>query len=156
MKSTVTDDDIRKIIQGSVGTAFRTAAEAAVGMHFRSVHYKSSKLLRDGVVANLVLNDPITPYSADGILMYLHRENRAFYSSVDNSYFPIEDRFIEYAKSVLGDEYENIRALDLRTTNFIVYVLSLDLSRRKNLHRDEILLKAYSYDELLSGKAPGY
>ena len=98
----------------------------------------------------------ITPHSADGILQCLHRANRAFYSSVDNAYFPIEDKFIEYAKSVLGEDYDKVRALDLRTTCFIAYVLSLDFSRRKGLDREEILRKAYSYDEFVNGKLPHY
>lgn len=156
MSVKVTDDDINRIIAGSVGTAFRTAAEALVGMRFRSVHYKSSNLICDCIVANSVLNDKITPHSADGILQCLHRANRAFYSSVDNAYFPIEDKFIEYAKSVLGEDYDKVRALDLRTTCFIAYVLSLDFSRRKGLDHEEILRKAYSYDEFVNGKLPHY
>lgn len=156
MKNNVSDEDINKIITGSVGSVFRTTVEAVVGMRFRSVHYKSCKLLCDCIVANLVLNSDITPHSADGILLCLHKANRAFYSSVENSYFPIEDKFIDYAKFVLGDDYDKIVALDLRTSSFIVYVLSLDLSRQKGLRKEEILRRAYSYEELISGKTPHY
>lgn len=156
MKTVISEEDLTRLANASINSIFRTKVANYVCSHFRSMHYKSSKLICDCVVLNLVLNDVITPTSANEILLCMHRKNKAIYTTVESAYFPIEDDFIEYAKSVLGEDYSAVRALNMRTTHFIVYVISLDASKRTDLNRDEIYMNAYTYAELAEKKLPHY
>ncbi len=155
MKTDIPERDIVKIINASKDSMLRTAVNGVICRNFRSTHYVASKLICDGVVANLVLNDTITPHSADEIVVCINRRRRSFYVTVENAYSSVSERFSEYAKSVLGDDYYDVCNLKLRAANFIIYVISLDLSRKK-INREEIYLHAYDYSELLSKNLPHY
>lgn len=146
MKTVISEDDISRLIAASHQSTFRTYAECAVIEHFRSIHYLSSTLVCDAVVLNLALNSDITPHSADRIITVLRRRKKSLYTTVESAYFPIEDRFEEYARSVLGDDYNEIKKLDMRITNYIVYVISLDLKKNCPADSREVCLLAYSYE----------
>ncbi|MCH5155521.1 MAG: hypothetical protein J1F69_02855 [Clostridiales bacterium] len=156
MKTTIDENTIFRLAEASVKSSCRAQVASAVSQHFRSMHYLSSKLVCDCVTLNLLLNDKITPTSADEIIMCVRRRNRSFYTTVDSAYFPIEQSFEEYARSILGDDYKIIKALNMRTTNYIIYVISVDLSKNKQLKPQEIYYLAYTYDELANMKLPHY
>ena len=156
MKTAIDEDTIFRLAEGSVKSCCRAQVACAVSQHFRSMHYLSSKLICDCVTLNLLLNDNITPTSADEIITCIRRRNRSLYTTVDSAYFPIEDRFEEYARGILGIKYDNIKALNMRTTNYIIYVLSVDMSENHELNPQEIYYLTYSYDELAKIKLPHY
>ncbi|MDE7406761.1 MAG: hypothetical protein K2M89_07815 [Clostridiales bacterium] len=152
MRTRIDEDTIFKLAEASVTSVCRAQVANIVSKQFRSMHYLSSMLICDCVTLNLLLNDKITPISADEIITCIRRRNKSFYTTVDSAYFPIEDRFEEYAKTVLGEKYDNVRALNMRTTNYIIYVISVDLSDNYELYPQEIYSLAYSYEELANIK----
>lgn len=156
MRTKIDEDTIFKLAEASITSGCRARVAETISKYFRSMHYMSSKLICDCVTLNLLLNDKITPTSADEIIMCIRRRNKSFYTTVDSAYYPIEDRFEEYAKSILGEKYNEIKALDMRTTNYIIYVLSTDLSYNYELYPQEIYYLAYSYRELSEMKLPHY
>lgn len=158
MSKRISRDDMNRFIAGSKNTVFRSAVMAYVAMHFRSVHYVASEMVCDCIMLNLLLNRKITPTSADEIITNVHRNNKAMYSLVEKSFAPVEDRFFEYARKVLGDKYDEVQALNLNVVKFIVYVISLDMSRRDDLKPEEVFTYSYTYDELfaLKGVIPHY
>lgn len=155
MKSTFSENELTRFINASKDSALRMYAAEKVSRYFRSMHYLSSKLICDSVVLNLYFNQDITPDSADDIIRGLRRNTRSFYTTVESAFFPIENKFDEYAKTVLGSDYDKVRELNMRTTNYIVYVISLDISKTKIINRKEIYLHAYSYKELYPHKEDG-
>lgn len=156
MRTIIDEETIFKLAKASLKSGCRAFVEGVVSQHFKSVHYMSSNLICDCVLLNLLLNDNITPRSADEIITCIRRRNRSFYTTVDSAYFPIEDRFEEYAKLVLGAKYDEIKSLDMRNTNYIVYVLSTDLFNNYDIYPQEVYHLAYSYDELANIKLPHY
>ena len=156
MKTVIDEDTIFRLAKASVTSRCRAKIACVVSQHFRSVHYMSSNLICDCVALNLLLNDNITPTSADEIIMCIRRRNRSLYTTVDSAYFPIEDRFEEYARDILGEKYDQIKALNMRTTNYIIYVFSIDMSENYDLYPQEIYSLAYTYDELVKIKLPHY
>lgn len=155
MKNKVSEADMNKLINSSIGSKLRLQIAQCIAEHFKSAHYLSSRLICDCVMLNLVLNDKITATSADEIITTVHRNNKSFYTTVESAYFPIECAFTEYAKEVLGSEYDDTINQSMRPTNFIVYVFSLDLLR-KNLNYKELILRAYSYREIADNLVPHY
>lgn len=156
MQNTVSESDMRKILDASYNTVLRTLVAEAVGIRFKSVHYMSSRRITDAVVLNLVLNDKITPSSADEIIATLRRAERSLHTTVDSAYSAVQDKFEEYAKTVLGDEYGKTLSLGMRSAHFIVYVISTDLKRDTRINGHEVITKAYSYAEMMEGKVPHY
>ena len=152
MKTRIDEDTIFKLAKASVTSGCRAQVASVVSKQFRSMHYLSSMLICDCVTLNLLLNDNISPTSADEIITCIRRRNISFYTTVDSAYFPIEDRFEEYAKNTLGEKYDDIKALNMRTTNYIIYIISTDLSENFELYPQEIYSLAYSYHELASMK----
>lgn len=156
MRTRIEEDIIFKLAEASIKSDCRAQVAGAVSRHFKSMQYLSSKLICDCVTLNLLLNDNITPYSADEIITCIRRRYRSFYTTVDSAYFPIENRFEEYAKEILSEKYGEIKALNMRTTNYIVYVLSTDLFNNYSVYPKEIYYLAYSYQELTTIKLPHY
>ena len=156
MKTKIDENTIFKLAEASLKSGCRAQVAGVVSQHFKSMQYLSSKLICDCVTLNLLLNDKITPYSADEIITCIRRRNRSFYTTVDSAYFPIEGRFEEYAMEILDEKYSEIKALDMRTTNYIVYVLSVDLFDNFDIYPQEIYHLAYSYQELTTIKLPHY
>lgn len=156
MKDAFDQKDIDRIISAAKHSVFRACAAHTVSMHFRSMHYKTSDLICDCVVLNLVLNAQITPNSADGIITSVRRKNRALYTMTNSAFVPVEDAFEEYARSVLKDNYDEIKALNMRTANYIVYVMSLDLLGDPRLDKREIFTRAYDFAELNDNKLPHF
>lgn len=148
MKKMFDEDDLFRIMRAGRDCVFGAFVADLITRRFRSMHLMSSKLIADCVTANLVLNADITPRSADGIITCVRKQNRSLYTTVNSAYFPIEQRFNEYAKTVLGDNYDNIKKLDIRPTNYIVYVLSLDMKNNCKADSYEVILRTFSYDEL--------
>ena len=146
MKNTVPDEVLQKIALAARSSTLYAYVADTVSRRFRSVHNMSSVLVSDCVLLNLVLNKDITPTSADKIITSVRRTSRSLYTTVDSAYFPIEDRFTEYAEQILGSDYEKYK--DMRTTNFIVFVMSLDISRTHKINRNEVLTLALDFDEL--------
>lgn len=142
------DNAIVKLATNSSRSLMYAQVAYAVAVHFRSVHYIASKLICGALIANLLLNDEILPHSADKIITCMRRENKSLYTTVDNCYFAVEERFDSYAREVLASDYDNIKALDLRNTNYIVYVLSLDLKRNLEFEKSEVFYSAFTYDEI--------
>ena len=138
---------ISNIIDNSENTLFRAIVNNAVMKRFRSEHLLSSKLISDSIVATLAFTENIEPSSVDKFVTCVYRRTRSMYVTVNSAYIPVEDRFIEYAKSVLHD-YESVRALGLRPTNFIVYVIAYDLSKNSDINRMELFYKTYKFNEL--------
>ncbi len=155
MNTVISQSDMEMLVKGSKNSVFRTVVADAVSRNFRSMHLLASELICDAVVLNLVLNDTVTPHSADEIVVCLKREHKSFYTTVDSAYRSVDCRFEEYAKTILGENYDIDRAECVRTVNFIVYVLSKDLSREK-LNRDEVYIRAYPRADILAGKIPHY
>lgn len=156
MKTQIDEETIFKLAAASVKSACRAHIAKAVSQHFKSVHYLSGKLICDCIALNLLLNDQVTPHSADEIITCMRRRNKSFYTTVDSAYFPIEDRFEEYAKSVCGENYDEIKALNLRKTNYIIYIISTDLAKNYELYPQEIYYLAYNYIEINNMKLPHY
>ena len=152
MKTRIDEKTIFKLAEASVTSVCRAQIANVVSKQFRSMHYLSSMLIWDCVTLNLLLNDKITPTSADEIITCIRRRNKSFYTTVDSAYFPIEDRFNEYAMRVLRDKYDSVKALNMRTTNYIIYVISLDMFDNYELYPQEIYSLAYSYEELAAIK----
>lgn len=155
MTLSVPENDIYRIVDNSAGTVFRTVVSNTVMRVFRSEHLLASKLITDSVVATLAFNKNITPSCVDTFIACLRKRTNSFYGTVNSAYIPVEDRFIEYAKSVL-DDYETVRKLDMRTVNFIVYVIAVDVSKNKNINRLELFSSAYSMEELKRNKILRY
>lgn len=155
MNTVISPIDIDKLIRASKNSAMRTVVADVVSRNFRSTHLLASELICDAVVLNLILNDTISPHSADEIILCIKREYKSFYTTVDSAYRLVEQKFIEYAKRTLGDKCDNAIAECPRNVNFIVYVLSTDLSRAE-LKPDEIYMRAYTRAEILDGKLPHY
>ncbi|MDE7106955.1 MAG: hypothetical protein K2O39_01385 [Clostridiales bacterium] len=156
MKIRIDEDTIFKLAEASVTSGCRAQVASVVSKQFRSMHYLSSMLICDCVTLNILLNDEITPTSADEIITCIRRRNKSFYTTVDSAYFPIEDRFNEYAKGILGEKYDSVKALNMRATNYIIYVISADMSSNYELYPQEIYYLAYSYQELAKIKLPHY
>ena len=156
MNTKIGEDTLFKLAKASLLSECRAQVAYAISRHFKSIQYLSSKLICDCVTLNLLLNDKITPYSADEIITCIRRRNRSFYTTVDSAYFPIKDRFDEYALEILGEKYNETKALNMRTTNYIVYVLSVDLFNNFDIYPQEIYHLAYSYQELSNIKLPHY
>lgn len=156
MQNSVPEKDMRRILDASYSTVLRTLVAETVGIRFKSVHYLSSRRITDAVVLNLALNSEITPDSADEIIMTLARADRSLYTTIDSAYASVKDRFEEYAKSVLGDDYNRVIALGMRTANFIVYVISVDMKKDSRINGREVITKAYTYAEITEGKTPHY
>lgn len=156
MNTVISESEIKRLIKAAQNTVAYSVVAECVSKRFRSVHYISSRSVCDCIIANLILNDEITPSSADEIIMCVRRTRRSLYTTVDSAFFPVKDSFEEYAKTVLNDNYKTVSALCMRATNYIVYVISLDISRRRAIDKDEILLKAYGYGEIINGKTPHY
>ncbi|MCM1367353.1 MAG: hypothetical protein NC184_00870 [Roseburia sp.] len=156
MNTAIPESEILRLIDAAQNSITYSVVAEYVGKHFRSAHYMSSRSVCDCIVANLILNDEITPTSADEIITCVRRTRRSLYTTVDSAFFPIKDSFDDYAKTVLLDEYDGISALGMRATNYIVYIISLDIFRRKIIDKSEILLRAYNYDEIINGKVPHY
>ncbi|MCH5157649.1 MAG: hypothetical protein J1F33_00480 [Clostridiales bacterium] len=156
MKNVVSEDDMNRIIDASFDTMLRTLVAEAVGIRFKSVHYLSSRRIVDAVVLNLALNDKITPSSADEIITTLRRSDKSLYTTVESAFLPIKDKFDMYAQTVLGDNYIEIEKMYMRAINYIVYVISLDLSRDKRINGREVITRAYTYAELIDDKIPHY
>ena len=156
MKNVVSEDDMNRIIDASFDTMLRTLVAEAVGIRFKSVHYLSSRRIVDAVVLNLALNDKIIPSSADEIITTLRRSDKSLYSTVESAFLPIKDKFDMYAQTVLGDNYIEIEKMYMRAINYIVYVISLDLSRDKRINGREVITRAYTYAELIDDKIPHY
>ena len=95
----------------------------------------------------MAFTENIEPSSVDKFVTCVYRRTRSMYVTVNSAYIPVEDRFIEYAKSVLHD-YESVRALGLRPTNFIVYVIAYELSKNSDINRMELFYKTYKFNEL--------
>ncbi len=146
-------EDMKAIAEKSVGTVFRDAVSRCVGEHFRSDHYSFTRLITDAVVLNVVLNDEITPHSADKIVSYIRSQNRAFYTAVERAYFSVKDEFEKYAAAVL-ENASTPESSGLRPTLFIVYVISLDIAKNAHPDRQEVFLRAFSYERLISGDLP--
>lgn len=144
MKTRIPDETLQKLVKASIDSAFRTYVALTVARHFRSIHYLSSTLICDCVVLNVLLNTEITPTSADEIITCTRRHNRSFYTTVDSAYYPISDRFEEYAAKILGDKYEYTKSIGMRNTNYIVYVLSKDVKANSLLDPNEVYFLAYS------------
>lgn len=156
MKTIIDEETIFRLAKASVKSGCRAQIACAVSQHFRSVHYMSSRLICDCVALNLLLNEKITPTSADEIIMCIRRRNKSLYTTVDSAYFPIEDRFEAYAREILGERYDSIKALNMRTINYIVYVISVDMTENFELYPQEIYSLAYSFEELVKIKLPHY
>lgn len=156
MKTVIPEETLFKLAEASLNSAFRAHVAFTITQRFRSMHYMSSALICDCVVLNVLLNDCITPTSADKIITCMRRRNKSMYTTIDSAYFPIENRFDEYAKDLLGEKYEQVKALNLRTTNYIVYVLSEEISRNKTLDPNEVYRLAYDYAELINTELPHY
>ncbi len=155
MRQTISDEVLIRLINGSKNSMFRTYVEEAVSIYFRSSQYLASKLIGDCVTLNLLLNDEITPHSADEIIRCVHRQNRAFYTTVEKVFEPIEDRFIGLAKALVED-FDALLTPDMRKVNLIVYVISLDVSEKHKLDRNDVFMRTFSYEELLKGDLPHY
>ena len=149
MNSDYSDDELYALAVRSRGSVLHSYAAKAVTEHFRSMHYKSSILVCDCVVLCLLLNDDITYSSVNRILTSMRRKNKSLYTTVYNAFIPISESFNEYAKTILNDEYEKIQELNLRTVNYIVYVISQDVKIQYKLDKREVYLRAYNYTELL-------
>ncbi len=136
-----------RLADASEGTMFRLKIESEVGRHFKSTRYVTVKRLVDGIVLNLMLNEQITPQSANEALACVQSRTRSFYLSVERDYYILKDDFLKYAATVV-DNLDEILALDMRAVNFVTYILSLDISRRHKLNREEVFMRTFSYDEL--------
>ena len=156
MNTRIDEDTLFKLAEASVKSGCRAQIANIISRHFKSMQYLSSKLICDCVTLNLLLNDKITPDSADEIITCIRRRNRSFYTTVDSAYFPIEDKFDEYAKYVLAEKYNSVKSLNMRTTNYIIYVISIDAFDNYNVYMNEIYHLAYSYQELSTIKLPHY
>ena len=156
MKTIIDENKLFRLAEASVKSVCRAHIASAVSRHFKSMHYLSSRIICDCVTLNILLNDNITPCSADEIITCMRRRNKSLYTTVDSAFFPIEDRFEEHAKVILGNRYAEIKLLNLRNTNYIVFVLSTDLKNNYDLYPEEIYYLAYSYKELTNIKLPHY
>lgn len=148
MKIDLPDEAVVKLATESIRSIVYARVAHTVAKRFRSAHYLSSKIVCGCTLANLVLNDDIEPHSADKIITCIRREYRSLYTTVDNGYAAVEDKFDEYAREVLGSDYDGIKSLDLRNTNYIIYVLSLDLKRNLEFDKSEVFYSVFTYDEI--------
>lgn len=156
MRKNIQDDTLFRLAEASVSSSFRMHVAAIVTKRFKSMHYMSSLLICDCVVLNILLNDQITPTSADEIITAFKRKNKSFYTTVESAYYPIENKFELYASELLNDEYEAIKTLGLRPVNYIVYVISAEVCKMPDLYPQEVYSLAYTYDELLNNELPHF
>lgn len=156
MNTVFSEELILKLATALRKSYLHAHAAKTVTERFRSMHYLSSTLICDCIVLNLAMNDNVTPVSANEIITCVRRKNKSLYTTVDSAYFPIKDNFEEYAKTVLGEEYNNIKKLDMRNTNYLVYVMSVDIKNRIDIDRTKVFYGALSYDELLKYGLPRY
>lgn len=146
----ISDDMLYRLADAARKTYFGSRVTQVVSRHFKSMHYLSSYLIRDCVAMNILLNDrKITPTSASKIITAFRRRNISLYTTVNSAFFPIEDIFEDYAREILADKYDETKKLDMRTTDYAVYVLSLDLCRDPDLYPEEIYKAAFTFEELI-------
>ncbi len=146
MKSPITYEEMQKLLDASVGSIMRNIADEYISKHYYSCRYKSSRMLCDCIVLNLLLFDEITTESTQSIITMYARHDKTIYTSVKTAFSAIKRDFIEYAKTVvaLTGEIEY-----MPPANLIVYVISRDMSaNERRLNRDEIYKRAYSFGEL--------
>ncbi|MCH5162593.1 MAG: hypothetical protein J1G38_03790 [Clostridiales bacterium] len=155
MNYRISPDILARLVAGSEGSIFRLHVERAVGILFKSTRYLTSQRLVDCIVLNLLLNTDITPGSEREILTFIQSKSRSFYPSVEREFSFIKDKFMEYAKTVV-ENIDDIVALDMRVANFIVYIMSKDISQTTKLIPDEVYLRAFDYSELLEIGIPHY
>ena len=102
MRSLIPDCELKRIVDGSRDSDYRIYIDSAVSKHFRNIRIMTSRIVADCVLLNTLLNDEIVVSSADEIIRFAARENRAFYTSVESIYRSVDRRFEVYAKSVVG------------------------------------------------------
>ena len=146
------DEIIYKIVDGAVRTPLYNSIARTVSERFRSIHYMSSILVAQCVLLNLLFNKEITPHSADRAIATMRRRTKSLYSTIDSSYKWIDDRFAEYAKTVLGNDYDATLSLALRNTEFIVYVISRDVANRCAINKNEIIYATLGYADIAKYK----
>lgn len=149
MRSVIPDCELKRLVDGSRDSDYRIYIDSAVSRHFRNIRIITSRTVADCVLLNTLLNDVIDESSADEIIRFAARENRAFYTSVESIYRSIDVFFEAYAKTVVG-------AFDRESTasgiaRFVIYVLSADCAKNNPVRRDELFRLVYGYDELIKG-----
>lgn len=149
MRSLIPDCELKRIVDGSRDSDYRIYIDSAVSKHFRNIRIMTSRIVADCVLLNTLLNDEIVVSSADEIIRFAARENRAFYTSVESIYRSVDRRFEVYAKSVVGKFDRDDTASGI--ARFVIYVLSVDCARNNPARRDELFRLVYGYDELLKG-----
>ena len=58
----------------------------------------------------------------------------------------IADDFDDYAQSVLCADYNSVRAINMPTANYIVYVISVDIKSNRKFDRREPFISAFGYE----------
>lgn len=149
MRSLIPDCELKRIVDGSRNSDYRIYIDSAVSKHFRNIRIMTSRIVADCVLLNTLLNDEIDVSSADEIIRFAARENRAFYTSVESIYRSVDRRFEDYADSVVGKFDRDDTASGI--ARFVIYVLSVDCARNNTARRDELFRLVYGYDELLKG-----
>ena len=149
MRSVIPDAVFKRIIDGSRDSDYRIYIDSAVSAHFRNIRVMTSKTVADCVMLNTLLNDESDESSADEIIRYAARENRALYTSVESIFRSIDDKFDEYARTVV-EKLDRERSAS-GITRFVIYVLSVDCARNNPARRADLFRHIFGYDELLKG-----
>lgn len=150
MSGEFSEEALFKLTELSKSCALYAFVADAVTKHFKSMHYLSSTLVCDCVLANLAFNEQITPDSANKIITCFRHKHRSLYTTIADAFSPVEDKFNDYAKSVLTDKYDEIRALGMPVANYVVYVISLDIKQNRVFDRREPFVHAFGYEYLLN------
>lgn len=155
MNYKVSPDVMTRLVDASEGSILRSHVDITVATLFKSTRYLTSGRLVDGIVLTLLLNDEINPDSVDEALAFIQSKTRSFYTSVEREYGFIKDKFLEYAATVV-ENIDDILALDMRTVNFVAFILAKDVMQKCTLNRDEIYMRAFTYSELLEIDLPHF
>lgn len=156
MNKTISDETLEKLNKAAYSTKFRTFVQSIVSKRYKSVNYLSSDTVCNAVTLNLLLNSEITPHSADPIISHFAKSHKSIYSTVSSAFYPIEERFEQYAKEILGDEYQSVKQMNLSIIEYVVYVISLEVESTSPFSPKEIYFTAYSYQERLEKRFPHY
>lgn len=146
MNDNFTEDLLFRLTNSCKSSALYAYVAEAVTKHFKSMHYLSSTLICDCVLANLAFNEQITPQSADEIITCFRRKHKSLYTTVAEVYKYIADDFDDYAQSILCADYNSVRAINMPTANYIVYVISVDIKSNRKFDRREPFINAFGYE----------
>ncbi len=149
MSMDFTEENIKMLLTAAPKSVFGRIAAEKIGVRFRSMHYKSSKLVFNGVILTLTLFKEQSIEATDKVVAYLHRSASGIYVNISSAYLGVKQDFDEYARTVIGSECDLLSRDAMRHAKYVIYVLACDLKNDFDTNKDELFRRAFSYSDYL-------